>query len=517
MYDELPDVDEIQDLSTARSLLKQLYALIKPLQTTNEQLQGAVEQLRDTISRQTEILEQQRVELAELRRMMFGKRSEKIPPLEQEARRRSKKGSAKDSQATQAKRRQRRKQRKQLPAEDKKHDVPDAACHCPHCQGPFRDFGEGEVSYEIDFVPARFAVLKHIRQRRICACGTTIVVAPAPDRVSEGVHYGPGFHAQVAVAKCADSMPLYRQARQMQRAGIAISRSTLCDLFHRTAELLGPLWKEMLVEIATKRHVHADETPIRRLSQGGTHRSFIWAFVTDDLVAYQYTATRSGDTPERILGTTPGILQVDGYTGYNKVCAPAGRARAGCWAHARRYFWKARGTDPDDAQWMLDRIHDLYAVEYTAADLGVLGSDHHRALRRRCSARIVAEITLWLEQERNLVPPKSPLGQAYTYLDNQLDSLVLFLDDPRIALDNNVSERMLRTIAVGRKNFLFVGNDTAGEHHAVLQSLITSCDINGVNPIDYLTDVLIRIQSHPASRIGELLPHRWEELRSNVA
>lgn len=517
MYDDLPDVDEIQDLSTARSLLKQLYSLIKPLQTTNESLQSAIEQLQETIARQTDILEQQRAELAELRRMMFGKRSEKIPPLEQEARRRTKKGTAKDPQTTQAKRRQRRKQRKKLPTEDKKHDVPEDVCHCPHCVGPFRDFGEGEVSYEVDFVPARFALIKHIRQRRICACGTTIVVAPAPDRVSEGVHYGPGFHAQVAVAKCADSMPLYRQARQLQRAGIPISRSTLCDLFHRTAELLGPLWNEMLIEIAKQRHVYADETPIRCLAPGGTHRSFIWAFVTDDLVAYQYTAGRSGDTPELILGTTPGILQVDGYTGYNRVCTPAGRIRAGCWAHARRYFWKARVTDPDDAQWMLDRIHDLYAIEYVAADRELPGTGAHRVLRRRCSGPIVEEITLWLEQERNQVPPRSPLGQAYTYLHNQLDSLLVFLDDPEVALDNNISERMLRTIAIGRKNFLFVGNDLAGEHHAVLQSLITSCESNGVNPIDYLTDVLIRVQSHPANRIGELLPHRWAEIDSDAA
>jgi len=517
MYDDLPDVDEIQDLSTARSLLKQLYTLIKPLQTTNESLRSAIEQLQETIARQTEVLQQIRQENAELRRMLFGKRSEKIPPLEQEARRRSKKDSAKDAQKTQAKRRQRRRQRKQLPTEDKKHDVPEGACHCPHCRGLFRDFGEGEVSYESEFVPARFAVIKHIRQRRICACGATIVVAPAPDRVSEGVQYGPGFHAQVAVAKCADSMPLYRQARQMQRAGIQINRSTLCDLFHRTAELLGPLWKEMLAEIGQQSHVYADETPIRCLAPGGTHRSFIWAFVTDDLVTYQYTAGRSGETPEIILGDTPGVLQVDGYTGYNRVCTPTGRIRAGCWAHIRRYFWKARSTDPHDAQWMLDRIHDLYAIEYLAADRENLGTDAHQALRRRCSTPIVDEIALWLDQEHNLVPPKSPLGQAYTYLHNQLDSLLHFLDDPRIALDNNISERMLRTVALGRKNFLFVGNDIAGEHHAILQSLITSCEINGVNPVEYLTDVLIRIQSHPANRIGELLPHRWAELQSNAA
>ncbi len=340
MCDELPDVDEIKDLSTARALLKQLYMLIKPLQTTNEQLQGAIEQLQGTIAHQTEILDQQRAELAELRRMMFGKRSEVMPPMQRELRKGSK---GKDPTATQAKRRSRRKQRKQLPTEDKKHDVPDPEKHCPHCRGPFRDFSPGEISYEVEFVPARFAVHKHIRQRMICRCGETIVVAPAPPRVSDRVQYGPGFHAQVVVAKCADSMPLYRQARQLQRMGISVCRSTLGDLFHRSADLLMPLRNHMLTEIAGQPYVNADETPIRRLSDapGTTHRSYIWTFCTDELVAYRYTAGRSGSLPEEVLGDSAGVLQVDGYTGYNAVCTPNGRTRVGCWAHARRYFWNA--------------------------------------------------------------------------------------------------------------------------------------------------------------------------------
>lgn len=511
MSDDFPDVDEIQDLSTARVLLKQLYAVLKPLQTT-------IDQLQETIAHQTQILEQLRLENAEQRRMLFGQRSEKIPPLEREAKRRAK-GKQRDGQATQAKRRARRKQRKQLATDEKKHDVPQDACHCPHCRGTFRDFGPGEVSYEVDFVPARFALIKHVRQRRICACGSTIVVAPAAARVGDGVQYGPGLHAQVAVAKCADSLPLYRQAKQMRRAGIPISRSTLCDIFHRTAELLGPLWHEMLAEIARQDHVHADETPIRRRTPGERrmHRSFIWTFVADDLVAYKYTPGRSGDTPLAVLGRSTGVLQVDGYTGYNQVCTPGGRVRAGCWAHVRRYFWKARSTDTDDAQWMLDRIHDLYAIEYIAAERGIIRSEAHRAMRRLCSAPIIDEITLWIEQERSAVPPQSPLAKAYTYLHNQLDSLLLFLEDPRIPLDNNISERMLRVIALGRKNFLFVGHDRAGENLAILQSLISSCELNDVNPVEYLTDVLIRVQTHPASQIRDLLPNRWDRETANAA
>ncbi len=161
---------------------------------------------------------------------------------------------------------------------------------------------------------------------------------------------------------------------------------------------------------------------------------------------------------------------------------------------------------------MLDRILDLFRVEYLAAEKRVVGTDTHRRMRKRCSAPIIDEILLWLEQEKEAAPPQSPLGKAYTYLEQQIDSLLLFVNDPRIALDNNVSERMLRSVAIGRKNFFFVGDDDAGEHLAVLQSLVATCALHGVNPTEYIADVLIHIQTHPANRIRELLPHRWMDL-----
>jgi transposase len=465
-------------------------------------------------------MKQQQAEIAELRRMLFGQRSERMPPMEREVRRRRKSEDAEQRRKqTQDKRKRNRDKRKRIPTEKVTHDVDEGDLACPLCDGPFREWTPGEISYEIEYVPAHFVLREHIRRKMICRCGKTIRLAPAHDRVSDGVQYGPGFHAQVVVAKCADSIPLYRQARQLRRAGVPICRSTLGDLFHRSAELLRPLRDHMLKQIAKQRVVNADETTIRRLTPGQskTHRSYIWTFCTDDLVAYRYTPGRSGKLPETVLGDSEGVIQVDGYTGYNTVCTPEARTRAGCWAHARRYFWKARATDPDDAQWMLDRILDLYSVEYLAAERGILGTGAHLALRQRCSRPVVDEIRLWLEQEQDQAPPKSPLGEAYTYLGNQLDSLVHFLDDPGVGLDNNYSERMLRTVALGRKNFLFVGNDDAGDNLAVLQSLVSTCEIHDINPVEYIADVLMRIQTHPDNRIDELMPANWLDLRAAEA
>ncbi|MFC1482486.1 IS66 family transposase [Myxococcota bacterium] len=413
--------------------------------------------------------------------------------------------------AARKKRRKNAKAKKELPTETVHHEVPDDELHCPKCGGVrFGDLGEGEVSYEYEYIPGRFVRRKHIRRKKACRCGCWVVTAPAPVRVSEGVQYGPGFHAHVVVAKCADSLPLNRQAKQLRRLGVPIGRSTLCDLFHRCGDLLKPLRDRMIVRLRDERHVNADETPQPVLAPEKTRRGYLWVFVGGGLMAYVFSPTRSGRTPQLVLGESQGILQVDGYTGYNTVTTPSGRVRVGCWAHARRYFWKALPTKPQDAGWFIDRIGELYQVEYQAAYKEILGSAEHLALRQACSAPVVDDMKLWLEQERESYPPKSPMGAALTYLDNSWDSLQHFLADPKVRLDNNISEQTLRIVALGRHNFLFVGNDDAGDRLAVLQSLVSSCELNGVNPEAYLADVLIRIQYHPACDIDDLLPDQWQ-------
>lgn len=498
---ELPDFSTVTDPS-ARTLLEHMAAMLAPLQATITQLNATIEQLRK--------------ENAELKRLLFGRKSERMPRVSDELRRRrTKDGIDPNAGRRQGKdtRRRTAQAKKELPTEDVTHEVTPEQEVCPHCGGTrFTDLGPGDVTYEYEWVPGHFVRRRHTQRKKACRCGACVVTAPGPVRVTEGTQYGPGLHAQVVVAKLCDSLPLYRQAKQMQRAGLPASRSTLCDLFHRCAQKLAVLHQRMLELVRQDRYVNADETTIQVLAPDKTRRAYIWTFIGSQVAAYVYSPSRSGQTPLGVLGGTEGFLQVDGYSGYNKVCVPEGRTRVGCLAHARRYFYRALEAAPTEARWMLDRIADLYAVEYAAAQRGILGSKKHLSLRKLCSAPLMEEILLYLEDEKDQHLPQGPMGQALTYLDNNKESLSHFLTDPHLSLDNNLSERQLRIVALGRKNFLFLGNDVAGEHLAVLQSLVSSCELNGVNPFEYLKDVLVRVASgHPRSRIDELLPHNWSE------
>ena len=234
-------------------------------------------------------------------------------------------------------------------------------------------------------------------------------------------------------------------------------------------------------------------------------------------MTFAYSAGRSGETPKKILGESRGKLQVDGYTGYNAVITPEARERVGCWSHLRRYFFKALPTAPE-AEEMMDLIVELYAVEWQAQEKGICGSEAHRLLRDTLSRPVVKKIEAWLAQQEPATNPKSPLGAALKYAQEEDKKtkkkslkrcMKVFLKDPKVGLDNNISERALRIIALGRKNFLFAGNDPAAQNLAINQTLVATCEANGVNPQDYLADVLIRIQTHPQSKIDELLPQNW--------
>ena len=211
----------------------------------------------------------------------------------------------------------------------------------------------------------------------------------------------------------------------------------------------------------------------------------------------------------KVLADTIGKLLVDGYQGYDGVIVPGGRVRAGCIAHSRRKFFEALSSAPEAARKAMDYVLEIYKVERAALDAGLLGTPQHLAMRQARSKPVMEEFKAWLEAEQPRHPPKSVIGSAISYALGQWDALTLFLTDPHLPVDNNASENALRVAALGRTNFLFVGNDTAGEHLAGLYSLVMTCEANGVNPIAYLADVLMRVQTHPASRIDELLPQNW--------
>lgn len=445
--------------------------------------------------------------LALATKQIVGPKSERMPSPEEELKKREGHKPERGGYTNPDKRKDNARQKAAMRAEVVPHVVPEEQRRCPHCGEEAKAIGEGDVSVEYEWVPGHFEKRLHVVEVLRCPCKQHYVRGPAPARVQEGCQYGPGFIAKLVVDKCADATPIYRIEKEMQRAGIPMARSTMNDLVHVAAEVCTPLYDAALVAIRSDPHVQADETSFR--TQARPEKSFMWTFLSELYTVYVFNPSRSGETPKNVLGGTTGVLTVDGYTGYNHVTDVDGRERTGCWSHVRRYFFEALPNAPEARQ-ALDIILDLFLVERSAKSRGVVGTPAHLEMRQRRSQEALDRLQAWVAQTKPLYEPKSAMGQAIGYLENQWERLTAFLHDPRIPIHNNASEAALRIIALVRKNSLFFGNDAAGKRFAVLFSLIAMCDRHGVNPVEYLTDVLLRIHDHPASRVAELLPHAWK-------
>jgi transposase len=493
-----------------RSLDEELHFL----RAENADLRRQLAEHNAKISERDARIAELEAQIAKLNKMIFGKRSEKMSRPFKEIDKKD--GVKTDKDKAKKRRRQRKDLRRQKLREVKiVHEVPAEQRTCPHCHNEeLKPVGSGKESCLYEFVPAHLERQVHIQETLSCSCGDYIVTAPGPERPIEGGHYGSRFISHVVVSKCSDSIPLYRLEKQFIRLGINMARSSMCNLFHQAANLLEPIYKHMQILVFTSSIVLADETPIPVLDEEmtKTRKGYIWAFLSDEVAYYRFSATRSGETPVDVLKNSQGTLLVDGYTGYNSVTMPEGRDRAGCFAHVRRKFFDALKTAPIEARHMLNEILELYRVEYEAAKRDVVGRLAHAQLRQQEAQPILTRIKKWLEQQRPLHLPKSPLGEAITYALNQWEPLNHYLTDAKIPIDNNRSEQKMRIIALGRKNYLFAGHNDAAQNLAILQSIIATCEMHGVNPEAYIADALLRIQHHKNKDIADLLPHRWKDL-----
>ncbi len=445
-----------------------------------------------------------------LERRVFGPKSEKMPPPAQELRR---KAPPEDAEARRLAalevRRERAALREKLRVQTVTHHLGEDQKLCPRCgKTADRPLGEGKTTTMYEYVPGYFVRQKHVQEKAACRCGEYIATADPPRKPFEHSPYGAGFVAHLVVMKCADSLPLYRLAKQYQRLGIPMSRSTLTDLFHAAAGKLVPLSARLLMRVAACDVVQADETPM--MMQRPHKKGYLWTFLCDDLIAYRFSASRSGETPRDVLGGSHGTLVVDAYTGYNRVTDVDGRVRCGCLAHVRRKFFEALPTSPAEARRALDLILDVYRIEHEAKERGIVRTPEHLVLRQTNGRAAMEALHAWLVEQEPLHLPQGPLGGAIRYAKNQWPTLLRFLDDVRIPVDNNASERALRVVALGRKNFLFVGDEQKGQNLAGLYSLVSTCEARDVDPIAYLQDVLLRVDDYPAARIDDLLPDRWE-------
>jgi transposase len=463
------------------------------------------ERLQEELAELKASFQKLRHEFESMKRRLLGPKSERMPTIEQELNA----GAPINFAEVKRKRRERARLKSRLEKVQTFHPVPEKLRVCPRCgRTDLKPLGQGKKSTVFEYVPARFIQHEHVQEVLACACGEHIVTAEVPAKVIDRGHYDAGFIAHLVTAKCADSIPLYRLEKEYQRLGIPIARSTMTDLFHRAGELLRPLSDRLLELIASCDVVQADETSMKVQADEKCRLGFVWTFLADKLIAYRFSPSRSGETPRQILGGTKGALVVDAYSGYNDVASVEGRSRVGCHAHVRRYFYEALPTAPE-ARVALEFILELYRVEHEAKEKGIVRTDAHLKLRQERCQLIRIQFRQWLEEQKDNHPPKSPIAVAIRYTLNNWEALGRFVDDVRLPLDNNASESALRRVALGRKNFLFTGNDEAGQNIAALYSLVATCEANGVNPVAYLADVLMRVQTHPMSRLDELLPPNW--------
>src|SRR5512142_1362890 len=416
-----------------------------------ENLQGQLDHANATIAKLTEKLTAIEITLDKLQRHVFGQRSEKMPPVAEAIRDPAKAEAARI--AALRTRRENIEKRRQLSTRKIEHKVREDQKTCPKCGGhDFSRLGGGDVTELYDLVPAKVERQLHVQEKLRCRCGESIITADPPAKVYDKARFGPTFIAQVVVSKCADSLPLYRQAKAYRRAGVQVDDSTLGQLFHRAAEATKPLSKRLLQLVSEKEIVQADETTQRVQDKGKTRTAWLWSFIARDeaekeIISYVFSRSRSGETPLRVLGDTLGKLVADAYSGYNKVTLPGGRERAGCLAHLRRKFFEAQATAPELAKIAMDYILDVYRIERAALDADLLGTPEHLEIRQTQSAVVMEAFKSWLDAEQPRHPPKSPIGEAIGYALGQWDALTLFLTDQHLPIDNNASERALRVAA----------------------------------------------------------------------
>lgn len=497
-----------------------------------ETLTGALAQRDASLKIAHLTIDKLKLELSYLRRMQYGRSSEKldhdgqlelmdsgmapmpaandpsapnVTPIAEGGKKRSAKSRA---------------GQRELPAHLPRQTIvhnPEGGCNCTACGSGLREIGQ-DVSEVLDYEPGNFLVIRHVRPKLACGGCQSIVQAAAPSRPVDRALAGAGLMAHVLVSKYADHTPLHRQRQIFARDGVEIAVSTLSDIVGGAAWLLTPLAQAMGRYVLAGSKVHGDDTPIRVLggakNQARTGR--LWVYVRDDrasgdtspaAVWFQYSADRKGEHPRRHLRNFEGILQADAFAGYNRLFDDGRIVEAACWSHARRKFYdiheqqcKLPGTVAHEA---LQRIAAIFAIE---ADIQGQRPEERMRQRQLRTRPILDELQRWLTATLTQLSAKSPMALAIGYTMSNWRALVRFVDDGRIEAHNNIAERALRGVAIGRKNYLHLGSDSGGERAAVIYSLLGTAKLNGLNPRAYLRHVLDRIAEHPINRIDELLP-----------
>ena len=408
-------------------------------------------------------------------------------------------------------------------APDLAHNA-DGACGCPSCGKQMRQMGE-DVTEVLEYVPESWKVIRHVRPKFSCRVCDTIMQAPATGLVARRLRHGPNLLAHVVVAKYANHLPLYRQSEIYARSGIDIDRSSLTDDVGHVAKILTPLIDLLAKDVMTSPVLHGDDTPVNVLAPGAgkTKTGRLWAYVRDErghggerppAAVYYYSPDRKGEHPVGHLASFAGHLHADGYAGFNPLYAPAKSnepakvQEVACMAHVRRKFFDIHAaTASPIAGEAIKQNAALYGVE---AEARGHPPDQRKAIRQAKATPLMAAFQAWLEQQLTRIPKGGDLAVAIRYALTRFTALSRYLEDGTLEIDNNIAERAIRGLAVGRKNWLFAGSDTGGQRAAAIYSLIETAKLNNIDPEAWLADILPRIDDHPNKRLYELLPWNWK-------
>jgi transposase len=528
----MPDAaDPVQQIAELRALLAEREA---ELAAARAELTGA--RLR---------IEQYKAQLAQLRRMQFGRSSEKldtqIEQLELMLEDLEEGGAVLPPSAVhrapgQPCHERRQPVRRPLPAHLPREEIEHhPASICPGCGGThFSRIGE-DVTEVLEKVPTRFKVIRHIRPKLSCRSCERIVQVSAPDLPIEKGRPGPGLVANVVVGKYLDGLPLYRQSAILAREGIEIERATLADWVGHVAWWVAPLAEMIAGQVIAAPVIHTDDTPIAVLAPGNgkTRTGRLWAYVVDErpwqgsrapAAYYRFSPDRRGERPRDHLARFDGVIQADAFSGYEALTRSAERSgrgpprliHAACWAHARRKFYDVfEATKSPIADEALKRIGELYAIE---VEITGQTAEARLAARQDCARPILDALRDWLTAQRRRLSAKNALARAIQYSLSRWPALTYYANDGRLAIDNNVAERALRGIAITRKNFLFLGSEAGGERAAILYTVLESAKLNGLDPEGYLADIIDRMAGgHPINRLAELLPWNWSRPAAKLA
>jgi len=495
------------------------------------ELEAALAAAKSELAHRDLLIETMRVQLARLRRMQFGASSERlvaqIAQLELALEELEAEAASVEGAEAQAARTERpapvRSLPEGLPREIVTLDPVSGGCACPECGGALRRLS-ADSAEQLDVAPVQWRVVRTIRPKYSCRACEKIVQVPAPVKAIARGKATFATLAHVITAKFDHHLPLYRQAEMMAAQGITIDRSTLAGWAGQAASLLDPIVARIREEGLKASKLHADDTPVPVLDpgRGKTATGRLWAYAVDDrasgssappLVWYRFTPDRTGTHPQSELAAFTGFLQADAYAGYDRLYQSGRVTEVACWAHFRRKVFDLHQAKPTALSTdILERIGALYAIE---AEIRGAPPDRRQHVRQDRTRPLIAELREVLDDALRRLSPKAAMAKAIVYGTKRWPALTRFTGDGRLEIDNNIAERSMRGIAVGRRNWLFAGSKLGGERAAAIYTIIETCKLNGVEPQAYIADIIAKIAADwPAARWDELMPWNWQPPQS---